>query len=248
MFFGVFYIPLHICSKKNICVCEVCEVWQVQTQNDAEIVFHMIVTSLPDYLNLSLLAPLKKKKNHWENEGLMSDANRRDHVRSLLVSLWWLPVSFWADFKVLHLIYKALYNQAVSFITDCLSFHLSARTLTSSSAFILEVPEASHKKCVEAREYQVGWWWLITCFVTELWLTCRITERVGGGISPGWQPSPRVSQEPRRRTVGGPSDGPARPQRTTQSNPPSQRLNGTTPTIPNLQFTATDWTQRSRCF
>lgn len=72
--------------------------------------------------------------------------------------------------------------------------------------------------------YQVWWWWLITCVVTKLCLTCRIRGCVGGSISPGWQPSPHVSQEPRRRTVGGPSDGPARPQRTTQSNPPPQRL------------------------
>lgn len=112
----MFYIPLHICSKN---LSALCEAWPFQTQNAAK-----IVTSLLDYLNLSLLAPLKK--NHCENEGLMSDANRRDHVRSLLVSLRWLPVSFRADFKVPHLIYKALYNRAASFITGCLSFHLPA--------------------------------------------------------------------------------------------------------------------------
>lgn len=36
------------------------KVWPFHTQNDAEIVFHAIVTSLLDYLNLSLLASLKK--------------------------------------------------------------------------------------------------------------------------------------------------------------------------------------------
>lgn len=36
------------------------KVWPFQTQNAAEIVFHAIVASLLDYLNLSLLASLKK--------------------------------------------------------------------------------------------------------------------------------------------------------------------------------------------
>lgn len=37
------------------------KVWPFQTQNDAEIVFPAIATSLLDYLNLSLQASLKKK-------------------------------------------------------------------------------------------------------------------------------------------------------------------------------------------
>ena len=54
----------------------------------------------------------------------------------------WLPVTFRIDFKVLLLIYKVLNVLGPSYIANSLVKYLPSRTLRSSNAVLLEVPNS----------------------------------------------------------------------------------------------------------
>lgn len=83
-------------------------------------------------------------------------------------------------------------------------------------------------------------------FLSRLWWTSSIRQRVGRCISTGCQPSSRVRREDRGRSLN--------PRRTTPQDTPSNppfpppKKNDTTSMNSNPQLTATDWTRRSQCF
>lgn len=55
-----------------------------------------------------------------------------DHIPSILESLYWLPVSFRVDFKILMLTYKSLHGLALPYLSELLIPYTPVRELRSS--------------------------------------------------------------------------------------------------------------------
>jgi len=93
----------------------------------------------------------KESTNKWQlvqnaAARILTNTQKRDHISLVLESMHWLPVLFRIDFKVLLMIYKALHNLALTYLSDCLSFYQPAffLSLRSSNVSLLKVP----KECI----------------------------------------------------------------------------------------------------
>ena len=69
---------------------------------------------------------------------VLTRTKKRAHIKPVLKSLHWLPVSYRIDFKVLLLVYKSLHNRAPEYISDMLRRYTPCRTLRSSGTNLLE--------------------------------------------------------------------------------------------------------------
>ena len=72
--------------------------------------------------------------------------NRRDHVSPVLASLHWFPVKFTIEFKIFLLTYKALNDQAPSYLKDFIVRYFPNRALCPQTAGLLVVPRASKSR------------------------------------------------------------------------------------------------------
>uniref|UniRef100_A0A8C6NUT7 HECT-type E3 ubiquitin transferase n=1 Tax=Nothobranchius furzeri TaxID=105023 RepID=A0A8C6NUT7_NOTFU len=72
-------------------------------------------------------------------------SSRRAHITPVLQSLRWLPVEYRIQFKVLVLTYRALNNQAPSYLSELLSPHTTSLNLRSTSENLLAVPRTRLK-------------------------------------------------------------------------------------------------------
>lgn len=70
---------------------------------------------------------------------------RCDHVTALLIQLHWLPVQYRIRFKVLPLVYKALYADGPVYIKQLLSEHTLSRSLRSCNKNCLDIPRTRLK-------------------------------------------------------------------------------------------------------
>uniref|UniRef100_A0A8D3CNL5 Reverse transcriptase domain-containing protein n=1 Tax=Scophthalmus maximus TaxID=52904 RepID=A0A8D3CNL5_SCOMX len=117
----------------------------ILSQKDAEKLVHAFVTSRLDYCNSLLLGcPNKSVKSLQliQNAAarVLTGTRKRDHISPVLESLHWLPVKFRIEFKILLLTYKALNNQAPSYLTELLVSYYPNRSLCSVNAGLLVVP------------------------------------------------------------------------------------------------------------
>ena len=70
----------------------------------------------------------------------MSDAAAREHIKPILVKLYWLVVAARAQFKVLVLTYKALNGLGPEYLKDRLLPYEPTRQLRSSQGALLKEP------------------------------------------------------------------------------------------------------------
>ena len=92
-----------------------------------------------------------------------------DHVTPLLKELHWLPVQQRILFKFLLLTYKALNNEAPSYLRNLLNLHKPIRNLRSSSdTLLLDIPKTRLKSYGD-RAFSVG--------APRLWNTLPFTLR-----------------------------------------------------------------------
>ena len=119
--------------------------------DDAKTLIHAFVFSRLDYCN-AILSGLPKKSTDRlqlvQNAAarVLTKTKMREHITPVLASLHWLPVTFRIDFKILLLVYKALYGLAPSYLHDCLDRYVPNRPLRSSNADLLDVPTMSYVK------------------------------------------------------------------------------------------------------
>ena len=76
---------------------------------------------------------------------LLTGTRKRDHISPIQASLHWFPVRFRIDLKVLLFVFKALNEQAPSYISDLLTPYSTARSLRSSNLGLLAVPRPKLK-------------------------------------------------------------------------------------------------------
>ncbi len=117
---------------------------------DLEKVIHAFITSCLDYCNSlysglpqSSLSRLQLVQNAAAR--LLTGAKKYDHVTPILASLHWLPVHFRVQFKILLFVFKALKNQAPSYLKDLLIPLSSTRHLRSTDRALLSVPRSRLK-------------------------------------------------------------------------------------------------------
>ena len=120
-------------------------------QANKEVVIHAFVTSRLDYCNALFTGLPKKAINQLQTiqnaaARVLTKTKKREHIKPVLKSLHWLPVSYRIDFKVLLLVYKSLHNRAPKYISDMLKRYTPSRTLRSSGTNLLEKQKAKNKR------------------------------------------------------------------------------------------------------
>ncbi len=114
----------------------------ILSQKDAEKLVHAFVASRLDCCN-SLLSGCTKKSLKTlqliQNAAarVLTGTRKRDHISPVLASLHWLPVKSRIEFKVLLLTYKALNNQAPSYLKELIVPYYPSRSLRSQNAAYL---------------------------------------------------------------------------------------------------------------
>ena len=111
-------------------------------------IIHTTVMSWIDYLNAllcgithSLCHRLQKIQNYAAR--MITGTAYHDHVMPALQSLHWLPVRSHLDYKVLVIVYQAVYGLAPSYIQELFQIYHRKRTLRSQSELKLVVPRCN---------------------------------------------------------------------------------------------------------
>ena len=73
-------------------------------------------------------------------------SNRRDPISPVLASLHWLPVKFTIKFQIPLITYKALNDQARSYLKNLIVGYFPNRALRSQTAGLLVVPRVSKSR------------------------------------------------------------------------------------------------------
>ena len=122
----------------------------VLTHTEFERVIHAFKSSRLDYcnvlyscLNKSSMVRLQVVQNAAAR--LLNKTNRRSHITPILKALHWLPICFRVQFKILTITYRALHDQAPSYIQGILHVYTSGRSLRSSGQDLLTVPRTRFK-------------------------------------------------------------------------------------------------------
>ena len=107
-------------------------------------IVHALVVARIDYcnslyVNLPNKATEKLQRIMRSAARLISQPPRNASVTELCRDLHWLPVTQRAQFKVLTLVYKALHNEAPSYISEMLQYYQPERTLRSTKSNLLVV-------------------------------------------------------------------------------------------------------------
>ena len=76
---------------------------------------------------------------------MLTETERRAHITCILKSLYWLPVSFCINFKLLLFVYKALHGLAPDYLSEMLLVYEPGRPLRSSTSTLLAVPQSRTK-------------------------------------------------------------------------------------------------------
>ena len=137
----------------------------ILSQKDAEKLVHAFVTSRLDYCNSILSGctnKLLKSLQLIQNAAahVLTGTKKRDHITPVLASLHWLPVKSRIEFKILLLTYKALNDQAPSYLKELVVRYYPTRALRSENAELLVVPKISKSRSgARAFSYQAPLLW-----------------------------------------------------------------------------------------
>jgi hypothetical protein len=146
-----------LCSSASLAIHSIGKIRCYLDQISTERLVHAYVTSRLDYCNsilLGLPTSTISRIQVLQNMAarLVTLTRKYEHITPVLYSLHWLPVKQRIEYKVLLLTYKALHQQAPSYITDLLSFYKPARQLRSASKAQL-VPLTFRTKTYGARAF-----------------------------------------------------------------------------------------------
>ena len=143
----------------------IAKIRHILSQKDAEKLVHAFVTSRLDYCNsllsgctINSLKSLQLIQNAAAR--VLTRTGIRNHITPVLASLHWLPVKSRIEFKILLLTYKALNDQAPSYLKELVIPYYPTRPLRSQDADLLVVPKISKSRLgARAFSYQAPLLW-----------------------------------------------------------------------------------------
>ena len=115
--------------------------------NDAtKSLVHGFVMSRLDYCNAlihGLSDTMISKLQHVQNTAahIVSRTARHNHITPVLKKLYWLPVKYRVQFKLLVHTHKALHDCSSVYLRDMLQMYTPGRTLRSQNTQLLVVPK-----------------------------------------------------------------------------------------------------------
>lgn len=84
--------------------------------NDTQTIIHAFISSGLDYCNGLLTGINQKSINRLQIA--QNAAEKREHISSNLTTLYWLPICFRIDFKILLITFKALHGLNYCHLTN----------------------------------------------------------------------------------------------------------------------------------
>ncbi len=132
------------------------------------------------YCNSLFTCPSKAPLDHLQvvqnaAAKLLTRSSKRSHVTPNLISLHWLPIKFWIQFKVLVITYRALHGQVPAYIKDLLPF-ITGRSPRSSDQVLFLVPPSRLKpKGDRAFEFVAPKLWN-TLPLEHLWIPLKAAQ------------------------------------------------------------------------
>lgn len=92
---------------------------------------------------------------------LLTSIKKRNHITIVLSSLYWLPVKFGIDFKVLLVSFKALYGLVPSHLSSFLHCHSTPQSLKSANQLFLSIPQSDLRIKGDCAFFFCCQWWTI---------------------------------------------------------------------------------------
>ena len=139
-----------VCKSSYFHLRNIAQARRYLTQEATSTLVHSFVTSKLDGLNAlyyglpdRVIHKLQLLQNHAAK--LVVKKKKQDHVMPILHSLHWLPVQYRISFKILLLTYKCLHGKAPAYLSALLECYVPARSLRSSSQFLLKEKKAKLK-------------------------------------------------------------------------------------------------------
>ena len=104
-----------------------------------------LVTCRIDYTNSILYGSTDydlNKLQRFQNTAarLIKGTKKNDHIMPILEELYWLPIRYRIQFKILLLAYKCLHGLAPQYLTELIKLRCPPRTLRWSNRLVLEKP------------------------------------------------------------------------------------------------------------
>ena len=121
----------------------------ILTRPDSETLVHAFITSRIDYCN-ALFSGLPSTATNGlrlvQNAAarVLTRKRKFDHITPTLMELHWLPIPARADFKVLHLTYKALNGLAPTYMSRLVERYTPVRALRSQNAGLIRASSITH--------------------------------------------------------------------------------------------------------
>lgn len=119
-------------------------------RTDLEKTIHAFISSRLDYCNALYVGVTQSCLSRpllVQNVAarFLTGTSRRQHITPALYSLYWLPVSFRVDFKILLFVFKALNGLSPPYLSKLLNTRNANRVLRSTNELLLEVPRTRYK-------------------------------------------------------------------------------------------------------
>ena len=113
-------------------------------------IIHAFITSQVDYCNSlmnglpeNLIMKLQRVQNTADR--LVFNLRKYDRITPALVTLHWLPVKYWIEFKTLLIVFKGLDGKAPTYIQEMITPSKSKRySIRSNEERVLKVPKFKH--------------------------------------------------------------------------------------------------------
>ena len=139
------------CSSANHHLRNIGKTRKFLTSDATEKLIHALVTSRLDYGNSLLIntpSSHLKKLQLVQNTAarIITKTPRTSHITPVLQSLHWLPIEARIQYKVALMTFKALHDEAPSYLSSMLKTYTPSRQLRSSQQNVLTVPKYKTKQ------------------------------------------------------------------------------------------------------
>ena len=136
----------NICRSSFFQIRQIRQIRPSLDTNSAKLLANALVSTKLDYCNslfYNLPSTSIDRLQHVQNSlarVVVPSVRRCDHISPILAKLHWLPITKRIEFKIATITHKTLQNRQPSYLFELLHPYTPSRTLRSSDANFLEVP------------------------------------------------------------------------------------------------------------